>query len=245
MKDEGNARFYDSDSREYDAKRWQSKAGWYNNERQQQIVSELTESWHSLRLIEVGPGTARFTIPLARKGNRLTIIDVSAAMIEKAQTRIAEEGLAASIEQAICASVYELPVKDGQFDCAVCLNVISHLERPAAALQEFGRVLRPGGLLLFNYPNLHSFYRPYARKVNASARAVSENVYSVWQRPADVKRWLKNAGLELMTQRGHAHVPRALDRHGVLGVIKLLDGISSRFPLQRFAPVHFCLCRKL
>ena len=53
----------------------------------------------------------------------------------------------------ICASVYNLPFKDRQFDFVYSIDVIEHLDDPRTALEEFYRVCKPGGYLFVQTPN--------------------------------------------------------------------------------------------
>lgn len=49
-------------------------------------------------------------------------------------------------------SGYQLPFKDGSFDCVIVSEVLEHLRDDAGALREVSRVLRPGGLLAVSVP---------------------------------------------------------------------------------------------
>lgn len=48
--------------------------------------------------------------------------------------------------------VEALPFADGSFGTVLCTEVIEHIPDPAAALREFRRVLRPGGMLIGSVP---------------------------------------------------------------------------------------------
>jgi SAM-dependent methyltransferase len=50
----------------------------------------------------------------------------------------------------------ELPVKDGSVDLVLFMDVVEHLHRPKAVLTKLARMLRPGGHLLLETPNLAS-----------------------------------------------------------------------------------------
>lgn len=56
---------------------------------------------------------------------------------------------------AVCASATHLPFGDGTLPGAVCLEVLEHLDQPAAALQELGRA--SGSLLLLSVPHQPHF----------------------------------------------------------------------------------------
>ncbi|HKU38926.1 MAG TPA: methyltransferase domain-containing protein [Polyangiales bacterium] len=50
-------------------------------------------------------------------------------------------------------SVYELPFKDGAFDCVIISEVLEHLGEDERALTEISRVLKPGGVLAASVPS--------------------------------------------------------------------------------------------
>jgi SAM-dependent methyltransferase len=54
--------------------------------------------------------------------------------------------------EVIEGSVLEMPFGDGEFDLAVSLDVIEHLEDDRAALRELRRTVKPGGALLVTVP---------------------------------------------------------------------------------------------
>jgi len=245
LRDSTNKAFYDADSESYDQERWTSRAGRLTNQIQQQILSDLCADWVEKRVLEVGPGTARFSIPLLRRKNRMTLLDISSGMLRKAAANIEAANLSSYVEAYKEGSIYDLPFEDGSFDHAISLNVFNHLERPADALCQLARVIQPGSTLLFNYANLHSYYWPVARQINKRKKAVARDVYSTWEKPREVARFIRAAGLELVRLVGHVHVPQALEAYPVTGVVRVLDFISRRDPLSRFAPFHFCLCRKI
>jgi len=239
-----NESFYDEDSAEYDSQRWSSKGGLISNRSQQTVLRELCVDWKDCKILEVGSGTARFTIPLLRQQNRMTLADISEGMLAVARKNIEEENLGDKIESYVKTSIYELPFEDSTFDHAVSINVINHLDRPDLAIRELARVTTPGSSLLFNYANLHSYYWPAARKINKNHRAVGLEVYSSWERPSKILAAIDEAGLELVSRLGQTHVPRALEKYPLHSAVKMLDAVSRRGPLRRFAPMQFCLCRK-
>jgi len=70
----------------------------------------------------------------------------------------------------IVAEAHDLPVDDGTFDALLCTQVLEHLPEPWIAVEEFQRVLRPGGKVIITAPLTwflhelpHDYYRftPY------------------------------------------------------------------------------------
>jgi SAM-dependent methyltransferase len=58
------------------------------------------------------------------------------------------------------ASAEDLPFADGIFGVVIIKHVVEHLPHPGKAIAELGRVMAPGGTLIFATPNLASLSRP-------------------------------------------------------------------------------------
>ena len=97
--------------------------------------------------LDAGCGIGRYTIPLALRGYDMFGVDISLGALGKLneanQRRDIEMGLAG-------ADVYHLPFQDNVFNGLVCYGVLQHLleSERRAALDEFNRVLMPGGILI-------------------------------------------------------------------------------------------------
>jgi SAM-dependent methyltransferase len=52
----------------------------------------------------------------------------------------------------IISDISDIPESDGSFDAVMCIEVLEHLPNPLLALQEFSRLLRPGGQLVVTAP---------------------------------------------------------------------------------------------
>ena len=96
-------------------------------------------------VLDVGCGPGTITVGLARRAGRVVGLDTSAEMVEAASEFAARERVSNVTFEV--GSAYELPFGDGSFDVACAHQVLQHLSDPVAALREFRRVLRPGGLV--------------------------------------------------------------------------------------------------
>jgi phosphatidylethanolamine/phosphatidyl-N-methylethanolamine N-methyltransferase len=95
------------------------------------------------RILEVGVGTG-ISLPGYSSDNRIVGIDLSEAMLRKAQERVAELSLT-NVEGLEVMDAEHLSFRDESFDVVVAHYVVSAVPNPEAALDEFARVLRPGG----------------------------------------------------------------------------------------------------
>jgi phosphatidylethanolamine/phosphatidyl-N-methylethanolamine N-methyltransferase len=98
------------------------------------------------RVLEVGVGTG---ISLPQYGPHLRIFgtDISEGMLRKAKARVAELGLR-NVEGLAVMDAEKLEFPDDSFDVVMAQYVVTAVPNPEAALDEFARVLRPGGELI-------------------------------------------------------------------------------------------------
>lgn len=102
------------------------------------------------RILEVGVGTG-ISLPDYARTNRLVGVDLSAPMLRKAQARVVEQGLS-HVEALAVMDAERLALPDRSFDVVVAQYVITAVPHPEATLDEFARVIRPGGeIVLVNH----------------------------------------------------------------------------------------------
>jgi ubiquinone/menaquinone biosynthesis C-methylase UbiE len=61
----------------------------------------------------------------------------------------------------LASSAETLPFKDAVFDLIIIKHVVEHLQYPEKGIAEVGRVIAPGGVLIFATPNLASLLKPW------------------------------------------------------------------------------------
>lgn len=101
------------------------------------------------RILDAAAGIGTQLLGLAAHGHRLCGSDVSPGAIRRARVETTARGVTAAFA---VADIRALPYADGRFDAVVCAdNAVAHLLSPqdlTAALDEFRRVIRPGGHVL-------------------------------------------------------------------------------------------------
>lgn len=112
-------------------------------------------------VLEVGPGTGYYTLPVARRllpDGALRILDVQQPMLDHTMRRARDDALT-NIEPRL-GDARALPYDDATFDAAYLVTVLGEVPDQDAALRELRRVLRPGGRLvvgeLFGDPHFTS-----------------------------------------------------------------------------------------
>lgn len=190
------------------------------------------------KILDVGCGTGAIGIPLALLGHQVTAVDLCSNMLKKMQKNAASHDV--EIE-CYCTAADELPFEDNIFDVVVNRNLLWALEDPEKALRQWKRVLKPGGLLIYQDAN-HYYYlfdeddmehRKKIEEINGTAHGTShaenEKGWNQWKLCDDTaldlplskknrpEEWdlptLKKLGLELISLR--KDYPQKLLKYGI------------------------------
>ena len=103
-----------------------------------------------LRVLDIGCGGGFLAEEFAALGCQVTGIDPSAVSIAAARAHAAGRGL--TIDYRVGPGE-NLPVPDAEFDVAYCSDVLEHVSDLDRVIEETARVLKPGGLYLFDTIN--------------------------------------------------------------------------------------------
>ena len=106
------------------------------------------------RILEVGAGTGRDGIELARRGALVVALDYSAESLRIIKAQIKpEEGVS-----LCCGDAFALPFPDGAFDVVFHQGLLEHFRNAGALVAENARVLKRGGYLLADVPQRYHYY---------------------------------------------------------------------------------------
>ena len=94
-------------------------------------------------ILEVGVGTG-LSLPLYPNDVKITGIDISTEMLEKARTRV-EEGSLSQVQAVLEMDAEDLRFPDSNFDKVVAMYVVSVVSDPSRVVEEMRRVCKPGG----------------------------------------------------------------------------------------------------
>jgi ubiquinone/menaquinone biosynthesis C-methylase UbiE len=99
----------------------------------------------ALDALDAGCGTGFLAFELTARGHRVIGVDFAPAMIAEARRKAREQSVAVRFEQG---DIEQLPFESGRFDLVISRHVLWTLPHPEAAIDEWIRVLRPGGRLV-------------------------------------------------------------------------------------------------
>ena len=150
------------------------------------MLALLPGDLHGCAILDAGCGSGRYLRHAAQRGGtRLTGVDLSLPMLERAYAELA--GLRPDAELTLLrGSVVELPVEDAWADLSLSGLVLGHIDDLPRALAELRRVTRPGGTLVCSdfHPIGHALGWLRDFKAGGERYAVrhTRHLYSHWHR---------------------------------------------------------------
>lgn len=108
------------------------------------------------RWLDAGCGSGVMARQLAMRGAHVTALDASPAMIAQGRNT---QPANSQIDFQLVETIESLPFPDGAMNGILCSSVLEYVDEPRAALQEFSRVLAPGGMAVITVPNRWSLIR--------------------------------------------------------------------------------------
>lgn len=135
------------------------------------IAYSLADSGPGRRALDVGCRDGYWSEELKRKGYDVVSCDIDPccprALVVDANER--------------------LPFRENEFDLLWCSEVIEHLHDPAFTIQEFKRVLKPGGKLVMTTPNQDFWVFRLVQKLGISTAAISNEDHTFFFTYSDMK----------------------------------------------------------
>lgn len=150
-------------------------------------LSDLRRFAHGGRLLEIGCSTGEM-LAAARNSFQVSGVEADEAAGNVARAR----GL-----NCLSGTLFEAQFADQTFDAAAMYHVIEHLPSPRETLRELHRILRSGGWLVIETPNIAT---PWVRLLGPRWRQfIPDHVY--FFSPATITRLCRETGFEVQELR--------------------------------------------
>ena len=106
------------------------------------LCQQMVEGIDRSLMLDIGCGDGSVSLPLVAPGSRLTLLDFSAPMLERASRNIAQD-LKPRVE-TVCQDLMEFSAAES-YSLVICLGVLAHVPDVGDALAKIASLLRPGG----------------------------------------------------------------------------------------------------
>ncbi|WP_404428302.1 class I SAM-dependent methyltransferase [Sutcliffiella horikoshii] len=138
---------------------------WLNGSRKTIIPFIKERLRQEAHVLDAGCGDGFGSYLLAENGYHVTGVDIAEAMIERAVQKRVHTNI--NFQKG---SLTDLPLKNYSMDAVMAINSIEWVEKPLQVLDEFHKVLKPGGKLFLGLlgptagPRAHSYQRLYGKE---------------------------------------------------------------------------------
>ena len=156
-------------------------------------IAQVVPDVKGLKVIEIGAGTGRTSIELARRGAHVTILDISEQSLELARkfARKTDSSTRKRISY-ILADALSPGLQPESFDILFHQGLLEHFRSPYPLLDANNRLLKPGGLIVVDVPQTYHIYT-----ILKQAQILMGKWFAGWERqftPASLSRALKVSG---------------------------------------------------
>jgi ubiquinone/menaquinone biosynthesis C-methylase UbiE len=161
------------------------------------VLDLVTAGRGELDALDVGCGTGFLALELAARGHQAVGVDFAIAMLVEARRKARELGAGVRFEEA---DAEQLPYPPASFDLVVSRHLLWTLPHPDAAIDEWIRVLRPGGRLVvvdgqFAAAGADREQQPVARRTDEYATVMDQLPFMGGRPMNEIVTLLRHHGL--------------------------------------------------
>jgi len=160
------------------------------------------------RVLDVGCGGGLLAEGMARRGARVTGIDLSPAALEVARLHALESGVTVEYREMAAEDLAE--AERGAFDLVTCLEMLEHVPDPVRAVRSLAQLVRPGGHVICSTINRNP--KAFALAIIGAEYLLrllpaGTHQYARLIRPSELARWARDADLEMVDLAGLEYDP--------------------------------------
>ena len=182
-------------------------------------------------VMEIGAGSGRDLLDLARQGAKGIVLDYSPASLALVQAQAKAQGIEVMFVQA---DATHMPFRDGAIDVSFHQGLLEHFRDPMPLLRENARVTAQGGRMVVDVPQTFHLYT-----LMKNTLIVLGQWFAGWETqftPAQLERLCAATGMEVVRTYGDWMVP-GLWYRVVREVLK--RGTGAKLPLYPKGPAFW------
>jgi len=159
-------------------------------------------------VLDVGCGGGILAEAMARRGAKVTGIDLSEKALKVAQLHLLESRL--DVEYRSVSAEDYAAAHAGKFDVVTCMELLEHVPEPGAMVAACARLVRPGGQVFFSTINRNP--KSYLFAVVGAEYVLGllpkgTHDYMRFIKPSELSRWSREAGLRVDELIGMSYNP--------------------------------------
>ncbi len=184
------------------------------------------------KVVDIGCGGGILAESMAARGALVTGIDLSEKALGVARLHLFESGQQVDYRHISAEDLArECPAS---FDVVTCMEMLEHVPDPSSIIRACASMARPGGWVFFSTLNRNpkSFlFAIVGAEYLLKLLPQGTHEFSRFIRPAELARWIREAGLELVQFKGLEYNP-ITRRYWLSGDTSVNYMVACRKPLQ-------------
>ncbi len=208
-------------ARTFEQTRFGGAIGEFLKRNQESIVFSQLPPLAGWKVIDVGAGTGRFSLPFLEQGAGVTACDASEEMMKVLRSKTDNARL-----QTLVVDAHQIPFPDRDFDCAVSFRILMHVIDWKKVLSELCRVSKDW--VIIDFPPKRGFLRftPVLHYLRKAFNPEKLQDYRILQ-PEEVYAELKKNGFEIIRLDHGYFLPIAV--HRFVKSLKFSQGAEKFF----------------
>jgi len=178
-------------------------------------INPLRLEWINARVplagkhvIDIGCGGGILSEAMARKGAKVTGIDLSTKALKVAELHSLESGIDMRYRQIAAEDI--AAEEPGQFDVVTCMEMLEHVPDPAAIVRAAATLVKPGGHVFFS--TLNRNFKSYLFAVIGAEYILrmlprGTHDYDKFITPSELAQFARQAGLQVDGMKGLTYNP--------------------------------------
>ena len=161
-----------------------------------------------LKVLDIGCGGGILAEAMARKGAKVTGIDLSEKALKVAELHSLESGIQVGYE---LISAEEIAAREpDSYDVVTCMEMLEHVPDPSAIVQACATLVKPSGKLFFSTINRNP--KAYLFAVLGAEYLLrllprGTHDYGKFITPAELSQYIRNAGMQVDALKGMTYNP--------------------------------------
>jgi 2-polyprenyl-3-methyl-5-hydroxy-6-metoxy-1,4-benzoquinol methylase len=129
----------------FEQPKWYLDQSRHNIRIRAETVNEFVRGRRYRRILDIGCGDGSVSLPLLHAHNRLTLLDVSSAMLSAARAQTPPE-LIRNVD--FINDDFLNSSLAGQYDLILCIGILAHVSSPTSVIAKVASLLEPGGYVI-------------------------------------------------------------------------------------------------
>jgi len=159
-------------------------------------------------VLDVGCGGGILSEGMASRGAHVTGIDMAEMPLKVAELHTLETGIVVNYRQVPAEALAQ--ERPASFDIVTCMELLEHVPDPASVIAACAQLVKPGGHVFFSTLNRNP--KSYLLAIIGAEYLLrwlppGTHDYARFIRPAEIGRWIRQAGLDIRHLTGIKYHP--------------------------------------